>query len=74
MPTAQPPGLPFASYTGGKMLPRAPGNKWSLLGGESVCPQGTSMEIEGDNEPKACLATSHGSPDSIEGIAQQPAL
>lgn len=33
-----------------------------------------SMEIGGDNEPKACLATSHGSADSIEGTAQQPAL
>lgn len=32
------------------------------------------MEIEGDNEPKARLAVSHGAPDSIEGIAQQPAL
>lgn len=52
----------------------APGNKLSLLGGESIYPWGMSMEIEGDNEPKACLAVSHGSPDSIEGIAQQPAL
>lgn len=74
MPGAQPSGLSFASYTGGETFTRAPGNKLSLLGGESIYPQGTSMEIEGDNEPKACLAISHGSPDSIEGIAQQPAL
>lgn len=67
-------GTDFASYTGGETFTRAPGNKLSLLGGESIYPRGTSMEIEGDNEPKACLAISHGSPDSIEGIAQQPAL
>lgn len=51
----------------------APGNKLTLLGGESIYPWGMSMEIEGDNEPEACSAISHGSPDSIEGIARQPA-
>lgn len=74
MPGAQPWGLSFASCTGGATFSEAPGNKLSLLGGESIYPWGMSMEIEGDNEPKACLAISHESFDSIEGIAQQPAL